>query len=375
MHIYDYIIIGGGITGLNIAAKISQETQNVLLIESETQVQGANKAVPFANTSIENGLRFFPANSLGQKAISSLEDLMGMKLKSNIQDNHVETYEANGFKPFAGFGAHAPLFYNQVAYFLNNRELKTTIPWFKITEILKEKFLGKILTQSFVTGMNTTDGKLTHVTVNGSKTFYANNFIFAGTTRDLIHLLPDEILSARAKAKLKKDTTWVGLCLDLCHENLTTDKTNMFLLEGTTNDSIGPCIGRFHTPQINEVSPEKSTQISQWISFIDLETSEETENIAELLKKVKRQIKRAFPEMYEAVKSERLYITSPLSAGELKLNANGTMPKAENLWIASSQANIEPNLLGSLLQAQFILSSLGFGSVDSNLENELHTEI
>jgi hypothetical protein len=66
----------------------------------------------------------------------------------------------------------------------------------------------------------------------------------------------------------------------------------------------------------------------------------------------------------DAIKAERLFVTPALSVGELKLNSNATLPKAENLWIASGQVNVAPNLLGTLLQTQFVLSSLGFGSVD-----------
>jgi hypothetical protein len=373
MHIYDYIVIGSGLSGLSIASKISTETQNILLIESEAVVGGVNKPVQIKNQNhaitTDNGLRFIPGHPLAIKALKQLEDQLGLKLIKGKVDNTVETYEASGFKPFVGFGDEAPESYQQVSYFLNNQEIELTLPVHKIIDLLKEKYQGETLLKSFVTEFNFTNGQLSHVTVNGSKQYYANNFIYAGTTRDLTHLLPDEVLTARAKTKLKKDTTWVGLCLDLLHEGVIEVKTNLFLLEGTTNDSIGPCIGRFLP-----VAEGQNAQISQWMSFIDLEISEETENIGEVLKKMKRQIKRAFPEMSEAVKAERLFMTSALSSGELKLNANGTLPKAENLWIASAQVNVSPNLLGSLIQSQFILSSIGFGSVDINTEEFAESE-
>lgn len=372
MHIYDYIVIGSGLAGLSIASKISAETQNVLLIESDTIIGGSNKPASLKNhthtVTTDNGLRFIPGNPLAQKALKNLEDHLGLKLIKAKKDNTVETYEASGFKSFVGFGDNAPESYQQVSYFLNSSEIELTLPMHKIVDLLKEKFQGETLTKSFVTGFNFTNGHLTHVTVNGSKTYYANNFIYSGTARDLSTLLPDEVLSPRAKTKLKKDTTWIGLCLDLLHEGVSEPRNNLFLLEGTTNDSIGPCIGRFLTADENS-----QVQVSQWMSFIDLEVSEETENIAEVLKKMKRQIKRAFPEMSEAIKAERLFMTPALSAGELKLNSNATLPKAENLWIASGQVNVAPNILGALLQAQFVLSSLGFSPMELT-HNEAETD-
>ncbi|MBC7457106.1 MAG: NAD(P)-binding protein [Bdellovibrionaceae bacterium] len=373
MHIYDYIVIGSGLAGVSVASKISKETQNVLLIESESVLGGSNKAAHIKyqnnNYTSENGLRFYPGSPMAKKALKNLEDELGLKLIKSTFENNPETYEASGFKSFVGFGDSPPEFYNEISYFLNSHEIELTLPVYKIVELLKEKYQGETLTKSFMTGFKFTEDVLTHVVVNGSKEYYAKNFIFAGTVRDLSVLLPDEALGIRAKTKLKKDTTWVGLCLDLLHEGTTMDKHNLFILDGTTNDSIGPCIGRFMHPQT-----DMNVQVSQWMSFIDLETSEETENIGEVLKKMKRQIKRAFPEMNDAIKAERLFMTPALSAGELKLNSNGTVAKVDNLWVASGQVNQFPNLLGSILQSQFVLSALGFGSV-SVAGQEGHTEL
>lgn len=364
MHIYDYIIIGSGLTGLTIAAKISQETKNVLILESETILGGSNRSASLQNQTLENGLRFYPSTELADKAILALEDFLNIKLIKSVKSNHPETYDAGGFKSFVGFGDHSPEFYDQLSYFLNSKETELTLPVHQIINLIKEKFQGEIQLRSYVTKFNFTDDKLTHLTVNGTKHIYANNFVFTGNVRDLTLLMPDEFLGARSKAKLKKDTAWMGLCLDLFHDMpddlQTISKHNLFILNGTTDDDIGPCVGRFNPQIIDETNSEK--QISQWMAFVDVDTAEETENIAEVLKKMKRQIKRAFPEMADNIKAERLFISSPLSCGEIKLNSNGTLHKVDNLWIASPQVSKYPNLLGSLLQSQMTLAALGFGS-------------
>lgn len=370
MHIYDYVIIGSGLTGLTIASKISEESKNVLILESENHTGGAHRPATLQNQTIENGLRFYPNTDLSMKALLQLEDFLGLKLVKSTKENLPETYDASGFKSFVGFGEKPPEFYSQLSYFLNANEIELTLPVHQILNLIKDKFQGDIQTKSYVTKFNFTDDKLTHLTVNGTKQIYANNFIFTGNVRDLAVLMPDEFLNLRAKAKLKKDTAWMGLCLDLFHEIKpeleAIEKNNLFILNGTTDDDIGPCVGRFNAKfdaQTNAtMQTEIITQISQWMSFVDVDTAEETENIAEVLKKMKRQIKRAFPEMAENIKGERLYMTSPLSCGEIKFNSNGTLHKVDNLWIASPQVNPYPNLLGSLLQSQMTLAALGFGA-------------
>lgn len=354
MHIYDYIIIGSGLTGLTIAERLSSETKNVLLLESMDDVGGLNRPVTFADQTINNGLRFYPATDAGLTALNNLENQLSIKLIKEVHENNPETYEASGFKSFVGFGSNPPAFYDQFSYFLSPKMAELHLHPYKWVQLLKEKFQGTLHTKSFVTKFGFEDleskhPKLTHVVVNGNKTFYGHNFIFAAPTKELAFILPDEIMNIRTKSKVKKSTGWQAVCLDLFHPNETEQKQNLFVLDGTTDDDLGPCLGQF-----------LSKDMSQWVSFIDHESAEETENIGLVLKKMKRQIKRAFPELAEKIQKERIFVSSSISGAEIKLNANLTYPNIENLWIAATTTNTAPNLLGSLQTAQMVLASLGF---------------
>lgn len=377
MHIYDYIIIGSGLTGLTIAKKISQETDNILILEAQDVAGGDNRPATLNQQTISNGLRFYPATEASVKALAFLEELTGMNLAAGTRETQVETYEASGFKSFVGFGEKPPEFYDQLAYFLSQNEQMLNQPPYEWVRALTESLQDKIATRSIVTrfgfdGLDSENPQLSHVIVNGTKHLYAQNFIFTGPAKELGLLVPDDVLNARSKAKLKKSQAWQGVCVDLFH-TAVSDKSNLLLLNGTTDDDIGPCVGRF-LPQ-----PEDgSGQISQWMSFIDSEYAEDTENIGLVLKKIKRQIKRAFPEIADSIKSERIFVTPALSGADLKLNANGTLPKVANLWVASAQVSPYPNLLGSLMQAQITLSSLGFvtnTTAFAEPESTTHTEV
>ena len=353
MHIYDYIIIGSGLTGLTIAKKIQQETDNILVLEAQEAPGGANRPVGLNSVILDNGLRFIPGTEVAKNALNFMGELVEVDLGAgDVIENNIETYEAGGFKSFVGFGEKSPDFYEQISYFLSQSEIPQRMAPHQWVSKLVLGLQGKIQTKSIVTrfGFEGLDGekpRLTHVVVNGTKHIHAQNFIFAGTPKDLALLIPDDILNVRAKAKLKKSPAWQGVCLDLAHP-VAIEKKNLFLLNGTTDDDIGPCIGRFHG------------NVSQWMCFIDSEFAEDTENIGLVLKKMKRQIKRAFPQLGDSFIKERIFVTPALSGADLKINANGTLPKVENLWIASSQLSPYKNILGSLAQAQFVLSSLGF---------------
>jgi protoporphyrinogen oxidase len=365
MHIYDYIIIGSGLTGLTIAQKLSQETSNILVLEAHDFIGGDNRSAKLNDQEISNGLRFFPATESSTKSIEFLESILKTTLVSSKKENNPESYEASGFKRFVGFGDKSVEFYDQLSYFLSSEEYVLTEPPHVWIQKLQENLTDKIQTKSIVTKFGfetfeTEKPQLTHVVVNGTKQIHARNFIFAGPVKDLGLLLNDDILSLRAKAKLKKVQAWQAVCLDLFH-TAASEKNNLFVLNGTTDDEIGPCLGRFHAPQLDE-NQQTSGQFSQWLSFVDAESAEDTENIGLVLKKMKRQIKRAFPEISDSVKKERIFVTTALSGSEIKLTGHLTIPQVENLWIASPQVSKSKNLLASLQQAQMVLAAMGFAS-------------
>lgn len=357
-HIYDYAIIGSGLCGLSIAAALSPFTNNIALLESSDLFGGANRPIKFPTGIVNNGLRFVPNTESAIKALNFLEDMLGVKVINGINDTPPITYNAGSFKPFVGFGENPPPFYEELNYFTSNQHLVLNLEPYAWTQLLFERFQGDFLPRSYVTKFHTSDSKATHITINGAKTLNAHNFIFCGSIKDLALLLPDDSLGARAKQKLNKNIYWTGLSLDLCHSHEVTNSSAVHVLNGTTEDEIGPCVGKFSPSFFDQ---EKSLQASQWMTFIEEEVTEDSEVVATTLKKIKRQIKRAYPEALESLVLERI-IVSPLLAGngELKLNSNQSLPSVENLWIGSAAANPQKNLIGGLLQAHLIVAALGF---------------
>lgn len=371
-HIYDYAIIGSGLNGLAIAAALSKETDNIALIESADFSGGMNKPVQLPTGPTNNGLRFVPDSPLSGQALSFLENLLGMKILAGRTETAPVTYESGQFKTFLGFGDTPPAFYEELSYFTHAHRLELHLEPYMWTQLLFEKFRGQFLPRSYVTKFHQDGERVSHLTINGSKTLHAHNFIFCGHVRDLALLLPEESLSARARARLGKNTYWAGLCLDICHAKAVTDSQAMHVLNGTTQDEIGPCVGQF-LPAVDVEG--QMLQSSQWMTFIEQEATEDSETVGLALKKIKRQIKRAYPEALENVKLERIVVAPYLAGnGDIKLNGNQTFPELENLWVSSSAVSLQKNLLGALLQAELILTSLGF-RVEASLPPAMNPEI
>ena len=356
-HVYDYAIIGSGLAGLSIANALSRTTSNVVLIESADTFGGLNRSIQTPFGAVNNGLRYLPDTELSQKAIAFLEMLLMTSLTPESVEAPPMSYEAGGLRPFVGFGSNPPPFYDEISYFNHPRVLKTKLEPHEWTQVLYSHFTGEFMPRSYVTKFHQEGDRITHLTVNGQKTIHALNFIYCGPVKSLRLLLPEGALNAKAMQKFSKNQFWTAVGVDLLHNHKVTDLRNVHILNGTTQDEIGPCVGYFH--QEAEITSE-NLQYSQWLTFLEDEEAEDTELVGAALKKIKRQIKRAYPDALENLKFERILVVPSYSGnGDLKLSGNQTIPGLENLWVGSAQMNPQKNLLGALLQAELITSAMG----------------
>jgi hypothetical protein len=407
-HVYDFIIVGAGLSGLLIANNISQKNQNVLLLDSADTWGGVNRPVASPTGLQNNGLRWIPATSEAEEALSFLEETIGVSV--SVQKNEIPpiTYDSGNFKQFVGFGANPPEFYAEIAYFLSSERIELSMQPFAWPQMLVESYKGSFLPKSYVTKFFMNEkNEITHLMINGSKIINGANFIFCGDMQGLSPLLPEGVLSTQAKKKISRNLYWTGVGLDLTHGSQITESCAIHVLNGTTQDEIGPCVGLFHPPvhitsnespinfidtESNEDSQEDEDKVreepveqnkiltnstnetqllqtSQWLTFVDEQDSDEDEIIAIALKKVKKQLKRAYPNAFENIKLERIVVTPSSAANiEIKLNSNQSVPGAKNLWIGSSHINSHRNLVGALDQAKSNCTALGFYSKTTNIK-------
>lgn len=358
---YDYIVIGSGLTGLGIANKLSQEGARVALLDGADAAGGLNRGTAFPTGKMNNGLRWIPDTDLSRKGLDALENILGLKILAGSEELPPVTFEEGKLKSFVGFGDKSPEFDEQLRPFTTSQRLSLHLEPWQWAAMLFENFTGEFLPRSYVTrlvpGM---DGRIDHVIVNGAKHLKAQNIVYTGSLKDLGVLLPPELLAPRARQKLSKNAYWTALCLDLCHAAPVTDSAAMHVLNGTTQDEVGPCVGFFHAP-VEENG--KTLQASQWMTFFDEELSEDSEVAGQALKKIKRQIKRAYPTALDGLIKERIVVAPAVcGTGDLKLNADQSLPGAENLWIASAPLSPAALTVNALNQAQLVLASLGFST-------------
>ncbi len=340
----DVIIIGGGLTGLAIAATL--RNQKVILLEGNDYLGGVSRAANTVFGPLSNGIRFFSGDRSGIEAAEYLKSLIDIQYE--VVAEQPMTFENGGFKAFLGFGANQTEGHDELSYFLSLDEIKTEAP-FQMIEKLKEKCNAQIQLRSWVTKINIEQEKVASIVVNGQRVLKADKYIFCGNTKNLIELLPSEAFPQRLRQRISRGSYRTALCLDLFHGQIVTENKFMHMLNGTTEDDIGPCCGRFSLP----LEGSEIKQYSQWVAFLDEEATEESEQVAHALKKIKRQIKRAYPQGLDHIVSERILVTPNSSAFvEMKTREDGSFMAAQNFWIASSQTRQERNIVGALLKAK-----------------------
>jgi hypothetical protein len=112
------------------------------------------------------------------------------------------------------------------------------------------------------------------------------------------------------------------------------------------------------------------------MSFVDGDEAIDEEIIASSLKKMQRQIKRAFPQITDLTRYERIVIVPDYSGtGDIKLTESLQLPKLKRLYIGSSAFSQNKNLLGVLTQSEKLLAALGFGVSGQFLAKDLEPEV
>ncbi len=353
VHEYDSIVIGSGLSGLIIAHQLEETGRKVALIEAQENVGGTHKCQNTPFGVIGQGLCFYPKTELSESVLPWLKKILNDTLDFQEEEVPPLTFDNGRFEPFVSYGDPTPESAAELNFFTPSHRYKLSSEPHDWVQWLKQSFTGDLLTLSHVTKMQVDDSFVIEIIINGNKRISAREYIFCANPRQLTRLLPETHVPTRLKQKLAKGHYWTSLNLDLVHGHKVSDTSAVHLLRGGQDE---PCVGVFHPSQTIDGA---ELQRSQWTTFVPSTQTDDNETTAALLKKIKRQIKRAYETALDSIKFEKI-VVNPDSHGEVgaPLAAELKWPKLDNLWVTSGFFASERNLWGQLAQCQIVLSSI-----------------
>ncbi len=361
---FDSIVIGGGLSGLLVAHQLEGTGRKVALIEALDVVGGTCRPQNSVIGPIDNGLKFVPSTPVARANLEWLELVLGQSLSLEELDAPPITYDNGRFQPFVGFGAFEPEAAGELAHFAAPKRLVTASTPKDWVRTLVESFTGATLLQSHATKLQYDDGFLIEILINGTKKLSAREYVFCAPPQRLAPLIPESAASSRQRQRLSKGPFFTAVYLDMIHAAPVTDSRQLHMLKGANEE---PLAGVFH-PAVTLDNGERA-QHSQWCTFLRADLTDDAEETANALKRIKRQVKRVYETALDGLISERIMV-APGSHGEIEglLGENQRWPKIDNLWVASNFFNPNRDLIGTLDQARKVIANFSAPLLETDLE-------
>lgn len=345
---FDAIVIGSNLSGLMVAAGLSQNNKVALIDKGE---------LPGGNFSRINQFHTIPATPETERALDFLDLVIGHNIKREKIEQHPVTFE-QGFKPFVGFGDNAPVCVDELQYYLTSERIYLHEAPHEWLHVLYEKFKGEFFNLSEVTKIIIENNEARGIIINGQKQLFTKKVIFCGNPKELIELVPQESLPPRFRQKLSKSMLWTSVLLQLVHNQVVSENPTIHML-GQKSETDGLCVGQFFSPI--KLDDGTVSQTSQWLTFISEHDADDEELLGQSVRKLKKLIQRAFPNAFGNLNYERI-VVNPNSHGKISVNLgeNTAIEGITGLYVVSHFPSELKNISGSLDQAERCLRSLGF---------------
>lgn len=356
---FDYIIYGATLEGLLTGHYLHQKGFKTLVLEPSDKVGGFFASVETAKATIPS---VFTTPSYDESLALAEWIKSNLSLSENLEVTKESlpptTFEKGHFEPFVGFGENAPQESEYLQDFLSAHRMTFTPDvntWIKtiLTSGLEIRY------NSNLTSINVENGNIVSFTINDKDELKSKNYIYAQNPAEIVEFFGVETTGAafasqKALTRLSKGTFASTLQLSLIHTTPVTDKKEMHVLYGTQKNPV-VSVGQFQG------------LTSQWVTFISADPADINEESVQILKEMKRQIKRAYPEALDNLAFEKIALW-PQTHGyiELKSKQFGQLEGIDNISLCSNHLveNTNP-FLGGLRAVQYTIDVLGGASPEA----------
>ncbi len=276
MPVRSFAIISDNLAGYVLAARLERAGQKVILIHTSDG--------EFPSLLHAPRLPYYPATSSLKTALEDLSDLCGESIITTELEEPPFTFDEGLLKPFVGFGESKAAAISLLAKYNGTKRLALNID---IVPLLADKFQNlkaKRHTFSELSGFKFDGEKITHLMMNGGQEVAADHFVFMNSPIDLLTLLPSELLGARLRGRMAKTPVFTEVTVVLKHQSALYAENNLVFIV-PSNAQHDAFVGQCLNPSLG---------LSCWQTFIEDVLSEDTEHVSNVIKNMRRYVRKAF---------------------------------------------------------------------------------
>jgi hypothetical protein len=322
----EVLVLGSGLNGLLAAEAYRQMGRSVVILEGLDRLGATDKPMLTASGHLPPHLGFCPSSPNAKFLLNWLSQLL--KFDLTMKDVEMGPIHYDGhFKSFLGFGEKALASRDEVDFYCQPFRIESDVQFPQLTLQLIESLTPFAQTRKQVTQLFVQGDRVVEVEINGEERWTADTIIATQSPSEILDLIPADQLDGKLRSRLAKAAGWGAVSLHLLHKNTISQEKAMHILYGSGQEAE-PVVGQFWPAK------ENGQQISMWMTFVSAESRENTEDLSHAVKHIKRQLKRAYPDLLESILEDRLMVQSDLHGYvDLKSKCPAQLPGIQNLFI------------------------------------------
>ncbi len=340
---YKYFVIGNNSTGLSIANFLAKDHKVALLYDRQSDYKSTHE--------YSGEFEYTPAKKDWNQHIVWFNTNFNFSIESSSQENNSKTVDSGKLCDFLGFGDKDFKTIDDLTWYNESDRLSLNKNKYEIQQHLLESFTGDLINNADVTEIHVVDKKVDHLVINGQKKYFADKFIFCNPPSGLLQLIDHSLLPAKFKQKVKKQKALSTLQVLYRHNEELAFKDELHFLMGNKTD-YEPCLGYFWKNKEDKI-------FSQWITLMPSDQCEDIEYVGSHFKNLKKQIKRAYPDFYDHIEFEKVFVINETHGFfDFDFKNFGELKGVENLILASPLLSKEHGLYATFDMSQKTIEHL-----------------
>lgn len=328
------LIVGGGWLGLKIANDLKRRGDQDFLI-----VEARETLAPLSRRS-GLSLNYFPASEELVGCLQSESADWASSLQYEVMECRPQVFKDGQWRPFSGLGDSNFKSKNEFSRFGSTHEVKIRPSLHSLSCQWAQDLVDRSITQSEVTHLEVKDGLIKSVTINADKRVEVNRVVFTASPLKLNSLIATDGLSPKTRMALSRAQAWTAIGLDVFATEPPPEWDGTVFVFDHGSKDFEPVIGR------------DLGEYSRWFTLVETARADEHDYAGQCIRHIKRQLKRAWPDLYELPMEERIFVANE-AFGEwrAKNGQNIEITEISNLYLAHSLLTGEPSPAGDLLMA------------------------